>query len=147
MRDYDIKSDLKQEQFQTLKLVQGDRGNKIKINVFEEGQPVNLAGCSITAKYKRADGEVINNGIIEQEFSSDENFNINYFYAVMDSDITKVVGTLKMLFTIEKDDVKVSTFLLLADVREGIGENTGSSGGSTGGGEVTVDLSNYYKKK
>lgn len=146
MRDYDIKSDLKQEQFQTLKLVQGDRGNKIKINVFEEGQPVNLAGCSITAKYKRADGEVINNGIIEQEFSSDENFNINYFYAVMDSDITKVVGTLKMLFTIEKDDVKVSTFLLLADVREGIGENTGSSGGSTGGGEVTVDLSNYYKK-
>lgn len=148
MRDYDIKSDLKQEQFQTLKLVQGDRGNKIKINVFEEGQPVNLAGCSVTAKYKRSDGEVINNGIIEQEFSSDENFNINYFYAVMDSDITKVAGTLKMLFTIEKDDVKVSTFLLLADVREGIGENTGSSGGNTGDstGEVTVDLSNYYKK-
>ena len=52
MRDYDIKSDLKQEQFQTLKLVQGDRGNKIKINVFEEGQPVNLTGCSITAKDK-----------------------------------------------------------------------------------------------
>ena len=53
-----------------------------------------------------------------------------------------------MLFTIEKDAVKVSTFLLLADVREGIGENTGSSGGSTGGGsgEVTIDLSNYYKK-
>ena len=51
-----------------------------------------------------------------------------------------------MLFTIEKDDVKVSTFLLLADVREGIGEGTGSSGGSTGGGEVTVDLSNFYKK-
>ena len=65
MRDYDIKSDLKQEQFQTLKLVQGDRGNKIKINVFEEGQPVNLAGCSVTATYKRSDGEVINNGIIE----------------------------------------------------------------------------------
>lgn len=148
MRDYDIKSDLKQEQFQTLKLVQGDRGNKIKINVFEEGQPVNLAGCSVTAKYKRSDGEVINNGIIEQEFSSDENFNINYFYAVMNSDITKVSGTLKMIFSIEKDDVKVSTFLLLADVREGIGENTGSSGGNTGDstGEVTVDLSNYYKK-
>lgn len=51
-----------------------------------------------------------------------------------------------MLFAIEKDDVKVSTFMLLADVREGIGESTGSSGGSTGGGEVTVDLSNYYKK-
>ena len=60
MRDYDIKSDLKQEQFQTLKLVQGDRGNKIKINVFEEGQPVNLTGCSITAKYKRQDGIKVN---------------------------------------------------------------------------------------
>lgn len=85
MRDYDIESDLKQEKFQHLKLVQGDRGNKIKINVFEDGQPVNLTGCSITAKYKRA------------------------------------------------------------DVREGIGESS-SSGGSAGGGEVTVDLSDYYKK-
>ena len=28
MRDYDIESDLKQEKFQSLKLVQGDRGNK-----------------------------------------------------------------------------------------------------------------------
>ena len=122
MRDYDIKSDLKQEQFQTLKLVQGDRGNKIKINVFEEGQPVNLAGCSVTAKYKRADGEVINNGIIEQEFSSDENFNINYFYAVMNSDITKVSGTLKMIFSIEKGDVKVSTFIISVNVDESIGD-------------------------
>lgn len=138
MRDYDIKSDLKQEQFQTLKLVQGDRGNKIKINVFEDGQPVNLTGCSITAKYKRSDGEIVNGTV--------ENISGNSFDAVMDSDITKVSGTLKMIFSIEKDDVKVSTFLLLADVREGIGENTGSSGGSTGGGEVSVDLSNYYKK-
>lgn len=39
--------------------------------------------------------------------------------------------------------MKVSTFLLLADVREGIGENTGSSGGDT---EVTVDLNDYQKK-
>ena len=141
MRDYDIESDLKQEKFQSLKLVQGDRGNKIKINVYEDGQPVKLTGCSISAKYKRADGEVVDDGIIE-------NINDNYFYAVMDSNITKVAGTLKMLFSIEKDDVKVSTFLLLADVRKGIGENTGSSGGSTGGGsgEVTIDLSNYYKK-
>lgn len=132
MRDYDIESDLKQEKFQSLKLVQGDRGNKIKINVYEDGQPVSLTGCSISAKYKRADGEVVNDGTIE-------NITDNYFYAVIDSNITKVSGTLKMLFSIEKDDVKVSTFLLLADVREGIGE-------STGGGEVTVDLSNYYKK-
>lgn len=139
MRDYNIESDLKQEKFEIIKLVQGDTGNKIKINVFEDGQPVSLTGCSISAKYKRADGEVVNDGTIE-------NITDNYFYAVMDSNITKVSGTLKMLFSIEKDDVKVSTFLLLADVREGIGENTGSSGGSTGGGEVTVDLSNYYKK-
>lgn len=141
MRDYDIESDLKQEKFQSIKLVQGDRGNKIKINVYEDGQPVNLAGCSVTAKYKRADGEIINDGVIE-------NIHDNSFDAVMDSSITKVAGTLKMLFTIEKDDVKVSTFLLLADVRESIGENTGSSGGNTGGGsgEVTIDLSNYYKK-
>lgn len=135
MRDYDIKSDLKQEQFQTLKLVQGDRGNKIKINVFEDGQPVNLAGCSITAKYKRTDNQIIDGSVT--------NISNNSFDAVMDSSITKVVGTLKMLFTIEKDDVKVSTFLLLADVREGIGEGTGSSGGDT---EVTVDLKDYQKK-
>ena len=138
MRDYDIESDLKQEKFQHLKLVQGDRGNKIKINVYEDGQPVNLTGCSITAKYKRADGQIINGSVT--------NISNNSFDAVIDSDITKVVGTLKMLFSIEKYDVKVSTFLLLADVREGLLENTGSSGGSTGGGEVTVDLSNYYKK-
>ena len=131
MRDYDIESDLKQEKFQSIKLVQGDRGNKIKINVYEDGQPVNLAGCSVTAKYKRADGEIINDGVIE-------NIHDNSFDAVMDSSITKVAGTLKMLFTIEKDAVKVSAFLLLADVREGIGENTGSSGGSTGGGSTSA---------
>lgn len=138
MRDYDIESDLKQEKFQSIKLVQGDRGNKIKINVYEDGQPVKLTGCSITAKYKRADGEIINDGVIE-------NIHDNSFDAVMDSSITKVAGTLKMLFTIEKDAVKVSAFLLLADVREGIGESS-SSGGSAGGGEVTVDLRDYYKK-
>lgn len=140
MRDYDIESDLKQEKFQSIKLVQGDRGNKIKINVYEDGQPVKLTGCSITAKYKRADGEIINDGVIE-------NIHDNSFDAVMDSSITKVVGTLKMLFTIEKDAVKVSTFLLLADVREGMGESTGgSSGGDSGSGTVSADLSNYYKK-
>jgi len=128
LRDYDIESDLKQEKFQNIKLVQGDTGNKIRINVFEEGQPVNLTGCSIAAKYKRSDGEIVNGTV--------ENISGNSFDAVMDSSITKVVGTLKMLFTIEKDAVKVSTFLLLADVREGLLENTGSSGG----GEVTVDL-------
>ncbi len=138
MRDYNIKSDLKQEKFEVIKLVQGDKGNKLTINVLEDGKPVSLTGCSITAKYKRADGQVINGSVT--------NISNNSFDAVIDSDITKVVGTLKMLFSIEKDDVRVSTFLLLADVREGIGENTGSSGGSTGGGEVTVDLSNYYKK-
>lgn len=139
MRDYDIESDLKQEKFQHLKLVQGDRGNKIKINVYEDGQPVNLTGCSITAKYKRADGQVINGSVI--------NISNNSFDAVIDSDITKVSGTLKMLFSIEKDGVKVSTFLLSAEVKEGIGESAGgSTGGGTGGGEVTVDLSNYYKK-
>lgn len=135
MRDYDIESDLKQEKFQSIKLVQGDRGNKIKINVYEDGQPVKLTGCSITAKYKRADGEVVDGTV--------ENKTDNYFYAVMDNNITKVAGTLKMLFNIENVDVKVSTFLLLADVREGIGENTGSSGGDT---EVTVDLKDYQKK-
>ena len=134
MRDYNIESDLKQEKFEVIKLVQGDKGNKLTINVLEDGQPVNLTGCSITAKYKRADGQVINGSVI--------NISNNSFDAVIDSDITKVSGTLKMLFSIEKDGVKVSTFLLLADVREGLLENTGSSGG----GEVTVDLTDYYKK-
>lgn len=135
MRDFDIDSDLKQEKFQNIKLVQGDSGNFLKINVFEDGQPVSLTGCSVTAKYKRADGEVVDGTV--------ENKTDNYFYAVMDNNITKVTGTLKMLFNIENGDVKVSTFLLLADVREGIGENTGSSGGDT---EVTVDLKDYQKK-
>ena len=34
MRDFDIDSDLKQEKFKNIKLVQGERGNKIKINVY-----------------------------------------------------------------------------------------------------------------
>nr|WP_302967158.1 BppU family phage baseplate upper protein [uncultured Romboutsia sp.] len=136
MRDYDIESDLKQEKFQNIKLVQGDRGNKIKINIYEDGQPVSLTGCSVTAKYKRADGKVVDGTV--------ENKTDNYFYAVMNSNITKVAGTLKMLFSIENGDVKVSTFLLLADVREGIGENTGSSGGDDT--EVTVNLKDYQKK-
>lgn len=134
MRDYNIESDLKQEKFEVIKLVQGDKGNKLTINVLEDGKPVSLTGCSITAKYKRADGQVINGSVT--------NISNNSFDAVIDSDITKVSGVLKMLFSIEKDDVKVSTFLLLADVREGLLENTGSSGG----GEVTVDLKDYQKK-
>lgn len=139
MRDYNIESDLKQEKFEVIKLAQGDKGNKLTINVLEDGKPVSLTGCSITAKYKRADGQVINGSVT--------NISNNSFDAVIDSDITKVVGTLKMLFSIEKDDVKVSTFLLSAEVKEGIGESAGgSTGGGTGGGEVTVDLSNYYKK-
>lgn len=139
MRDYDIESDLKQEKFEVIKLVQGDKGNKLTINVLEDGKPVSLTGCSITAKYKRADEQVINGQVI--------NISNNSFDAVIDSDITKVSGQLKMLFSIEKDGVKVSTFLLSAEVKEGIGESAGgSTGGGTGGGEVTVDLSNYYKK-
>lgn len=139
MRDYNIESDLKQEKFEVIKLAQGDKGNKLTINVLEDGKPVSLTGCSITAKYKRADGQVINGSVT--------NISNNSFDAVIDSDITKVSGTLKMLFSIEKDDVKVSTFLLLAYVREGIGESTGgSSGGDSGSGTVSVDLSNYYKK-
>lgn len=139
MRDYNIESDLKQEKFEVIKLVQGDKGNKLTINVLEDGKPVSLTGCSITAKYKRADGQVINGSVT--------NISNNSFDAVIDSDITKVSGQLKMLFSIEKDGVKVSTFLLSAEVKEGIGESAGgSTGGGTGGGEVTVDLSNYYKK-
>lgn len=139
MRDYNIESDLKQEKFEVIKLAQGDKGNKLTINVLEDGKPVSLTGCSITAKYKRADGQVINGSVT--------NISNNSFDAVIDSDITKVSGTLKMIFSIEKDAVKVSTFLLLAYVREGIGESTGgSSGGDSGSGTVSVDLSNYYKK-
>jgi beta-glucanase (GH16 family) len=139
LRDYNIESDLKQEKFEVIKLAQGDKGNKLTINVLEDGKPVSLTGCSITAKYKRADGQVINGSVT--------NISNNSFDAVIDSDITKVSGQLKMLFSIEKDGVKVSTFLLSAEVKEGIGESAGgSTGGGTGGGEVTVDLSNYYKK-
>ena len=89
MRDYDIKSDLKQEQFQTLKLVQGDRGNKIKINVFEEGQPVDLAGCSITAKYKSAFKNYISNGGVLMNclkfYNDDANIRSSTYWNILNS--------------------------------------------------------------
>ena len=141
MRDYNIQTDLKQEKFQSLshiKLVQGDTGNKIKVNVFEDGKVVDLNNCSISAKYKRADGKELINGTIE-------NITGNSFDVVVNSAMTKTIGTLKMLFTITKDDLQVSTFIIDAYVSDGI------IGGIIDNVEIentniVVDLSNYYSK-
>lgn len=141
MRDYNIQTDLKQEKFQSLshiKLVQGDTGNKIKVNVFEDGKVVDLNNCSISAKYKRADGKEVINGTIE-------NITGNSFDVVVNSAMTKTIGTLKMLFTITKDDLQVSTFIIDAYVSDGI------IGGIIDNVEIentniVVDLSNYYSK-
>lgn len=141
MRDYNIQTDLKQEKFQSLshiKLVQGDTGNKIKVNVFEDGKVVDLNNCSISAKYKRADGKEVINGTIE-------NITGNSFDVVVNSAMTKTIGTLKMLFTITKDDLQVSTFIIDAYVSDGI------IGGVIDNVEIentniVVDLSNYYSK-
>lgn len=52
MRDYNIESDLKQEKFEVIKLVQGDKGNKLTINVLEDGKPVSLTGFPLLLNIK-----------------------------------------------------------------------------------------------
>ena len=141
MKDYNIQVDLKQEKFQSLnhiKLVQGDHGNKIKINVFEDGKVVNLSNCSVSAKYGRADEKNIINGTVE-------NITGNSFDVIISSAMTKTIGTLKMLFTISKGDVQVSTFMIDAYVSDGIvgGIIDNEEIGNT---NIVVDLSNYYTK-
>lgn len=114
MKDYTIQCDLKQEKFQNIKLVQGDSGNVIKINVFENGQPVDLTNCDILAKYKRADGYICNGDI--------QNKSDNHFEAIMSKKITGVAGVLQMLFEITQGDIKVSTFIVSVDIDESIGD-------------------------
>ena len=114
MKDYTIQCDLKQEKFQNIKLVQGDSGNVIKINVFENGQPVDLTNCDILAKYKRADGYICN--------GDTQNKSDNHFEAIMSKKITGVAGVLQMLFEITQGDIKVSTFIVSVDIDESIGD-------------------------
>ena len=137
MRDYEINSDLKQSKFENLKFVQGDTGSKIIVNLFEDSQSVNLTDCTVLAKYKRSDGYTDNkNASIED----------NKITVEVDETMTSVVGTLKLIFEITYETTKkASTFMLLADISEGIGAK--STGGGTGDVIVDVDLSNYYNKQ
>lgn len=114
MKDYTIQCDLKQEKFQNIRLMQGDSGNVIKINVFENGQPVDLTNCDILAKYKRADGFICN--------GDTQNKSDNHFEAIMSKKITGVAGVLQMLFEITQGDKKVSTFIISVDIDESIGD-------------------------
>lgn len=137
MRDYEINSDLKQSKFESLKFVQGDIGSKIIVNLFEDSQAVNLANCTVLAKFKRADGYID---------KKDAAVTDNTITVEIDDTATAIIGTLKIIFEITYEtSKKVSTFMLLADVSEGIGAK--STGGGTGDVVIDVDLSNYYTKK
>ena len=138
MRDYEISSDLKQSKFESLKFVQGDTGSKIIVNLFEDSQTVNLTDCTVLAKYKRSDGYTDNKEATVTD---------NVITVEIDETMTATVGVLKLVFQITYEtSKKVSTFMLLADVAEGIGAKS-TTGGGTGDVVVDVDLSNYYNKQ
>lgn len=138
MRDYEITSDLKQSKFENLKFVQGDTGSKIIVNLFEDSQSVNLTNCTVLAKYKRSDGYVDNKSATVTD---------NTITVEVDETMTATAGVLKLIFEITYETTKkVSTFMLLADVAEGIGAKS-TTGGGTGDIVVDVDLSNYYNKQ
>lgn len=138
MRDYEINSDLKQSKFESLKFVQGDTGSKIIVNLFEDSQTVNLSNCTVLAKYKRSDGYTDN---------KEATITDNTITVEVDETMTAIVGTLKLIFEITYETTKkVSTFMLLADISEGIGAKS-TTGGGTGDVVVDVDLSNYYNKQ
>lgn len=138
MRDYEINSDLKQSKFESLKFVQGDTGSKIIVNLFEDSQTVNLTDCTVLAKYKRADGYTDN---------KEATITDNVITVEVDETMTATAGVLKLIFEITYETTKkVSTFMLLADISEGIGAKS-TTGGGTGDVVVDVDLSNYYNKQ
>ncbi|MGM9534788.1 MAG: BppU family phage baseplate upper protein [Intestinibacter sp.] len=142
MRDYVIDNDLKQSRFENIKFVQYDNGSTITINVFEDGQAINLENYTVIAKFKRADGEEYNRSTSVLE---------NKITTTLDSTVTSVPGNLKISFKIIYDNSskQVSTFMLIADIEENFGEgNLGDIGGNTGSDIVVdVDLSNYYNKQ
>lgn len=112
MRDYVITSNLKKPEFTKMIFVQGDTGVSIKINLIEDDNPVNMEGCSIVAVYKRSDNVIIPKRIIHID---------NYsFTAILDSEITKVPGTLNMDFEITKPNNQVTTFMVSAEIRKKI---------------------------
>lgn len=138
MRDYEINSDLKQSKFENLKFVQGDTGSKIIVNLFEDSQTVNLSNCTVLAKYKRSDGYTDN---------KEATITDNTITVEVDETMTTTAGVLKLIFEITYETTKkVSTFMLLADISEGIGSKS-TTGGGTGDVVVDVDLSNYYNKQ
>ena len=138
MRDYEINSDLKQDSFKGLKFAQYDNGSTIKVNLFEDGQVVDLTDCTVIAKYKREDKE---------EYNRSANVAGNVITTTLDSTVTAVAGTLKIIFKITYGDKQVSTFMLVANIKENFGEgNSGNIGGNTGGSvDVDLDLSAYQK--
>ena len=138
MRDYEISSDLKQSKFENLKFVQGDTGSKIIVNLFEDRRAVNLSNCTVLARYKRSDGYTDN---------KEATITDNVITVEVDETMTATAGVLKLIFEITYETTKkASTFMLLADVAEGIGSKS-TTGGGTGDVVVDVDLSNYYNKQ
>ena len=132
MRDYEINSDLKQSKFENLKFVQFDNGSTITVNLFEDGQAVDLTNCTVVTRFKRADGRVIDKATAVTE---------NKIIVAVDDTVTAVAGVLKVIFKITYETSKqVSTFMLLADINVGIGDETISPGS---GGNVNIVITLY----
>lgn len=129
LRDYNVDSDLIQNKRQDFSFVQGDKGATIKVNLYENSNLIDLTGCTIEAKYKRADNKIIKRTINDTTENS--------FIATLDDEITAVIGTLKIIFTIKKSDVEISTFMLFADIKEGIDINSLETGGTA---NITITI-------
>lgn len=132
MRDYSIECNLLKSKYIELEYTQNDTGVKLEVNVVEDTQDVDLTGCTIEARYKRPDKVVLKRNI--------SNIEGNKFTAILDSEITAKEGTLKMSFTIKKDDVQLSTFLVLADIKECVSEDTSADPGT---GTVSIPITIY----
>lgn len=137
MRDYEIDSDLRSIIIQKkLKFKQHDNGSTIKVNLYENGEKVNIdLAWTIVAKFKRADRNEYNRDVTS--------ISDNSFITTLDSTVTAIVGDLEIDFKITYGDKQVTTFTVLLEIEESIGEgNSGDIGGNTGGNtEINVDLS------
>lgn len=132
MREYTITCDLLKSKFIELEYTQNDSGLKLNVLVVEDNTDVDLTGCTIKARYERHDKYVV-----KRDISS---ITGNKFIATLDSEITAIKGTLKMSFTIKKDDVQLSTFLVLADIKECVSDETIVDPGT---GTVSIPITIY----
>lgn len=132
MREYTITCDLLKSKFIELEYTQNDSGLKLNVLVVEDNHDVDLTGCTIKARYERQDKYVV-----KRDISS---ITGNKFIATLDSEITAIKGTLKMSFVIKKGDEQLSTFLVLADIKECVSDETIVGPGT---GTVSIPITVY----